>query len=133
MNSWDDPTEDDLMKGTEYEIFVEGMSTMVFSQPFVMKIRDTWQVDYQPGNIKAMATHVPTLMLNGAEDHVCLPGYVRKLSDSFENSYWVVSEANNTDTKPLSFYTGHGDALDKVFGQEEVQDHQGQAGDHSRC
>ena len=40
---------------------------MVFSQSFMMKIRDAWQVDYQANNIKAMATHVPTLMLNGGE------------------------------------------------------------------
>jgi hypothetical protein len=90
MNSWDDPTEEDLLKGTEYEIFVEGMSTIVFSQPFVMKMRDAWQVDYQPDNIKPMATHVPTLMLNGGEDHVCLPGYTQKLSDTFENSYCYI-------------------------------------------
>jgi pimeloyl-ACP methyl ester carboxylesterase len=90
MNSWDDPTEEDLLKGTEYEIFVEGMSTMVFSQPFVMKIRDAWQVDYQANNIKPMATYVPTLMLNGGDDHVCLPGYTQKLSDTFENSYCYI-------------------------------------------
>jgi len=90
MNSWDDPTDEDLLAGSEYEIFVEGMSTMVFGQPFVMKIRDAWGVDYQSNNIKAMATHVPTLMLNGGEYHVCLPGYTQKLSDSFENSYCYI-------------------------------------------
>ncbi len=92
MSSWPDPTEEDLMVGTEYEIFVEGMSTMVFSQPFVKNIRDAWQVDYQPNNIKPMATHIPTLMLNGAEDHVCLASYTQKLSDSFENSYCYIFE-----------------------------------------
>lgn len=66
------------------------MSTLVFSQPFVMKIRDVWQVDYQPNNIKAMESNVPTLMLNGGEDHVCLPEYAQKLSDSFENSYCYI-------------------------------------------
>ncbi len=90
MNSWDDPSEEDLLKGTEYEIFVEGMSTMVFSQPFVMKIRDAWQVEYQSNNIKPMATYVPTLMLNGGDDHVCLPDYTQKLSDTFENSYCYI-------------------------------------------
>lgn len=40
MSSWGDPTEDDLMKGSEYDIFVEGMSTLVFGQPFVSEIRD---------------------------------------------------------------------------------------------
>ena len=63
---------------------------MVFSQSFMMKIRDAWQVDYQANNIKAMATHVPTLMLNGGEDHVCLPGYTQKLADTFENSYCYI-------------------------------------------
>jgi len=92
MYSWPDPSEEDLLTGSEYEIFVEGMSTMVFSQPFVMKIRDAWQVDYQPGNITAMETSVPTLMLNGGEDHVCLPGYALKLSESFENSYCYIFE-----------------------------------------
>ena len=90
MNSWPDPTEEELLAGTEYEIFVEGMSSIVFSQPFVMKIRDIWKVDYQPGNIKPMAINVPTLMLNGGEDHVCLPEYAQKLSDSFENSYCYI-------------------------------------------
>ena len=90
MYSWPDPTEEELLTGSEYEIFVEGMSTMVFSQPFVMKIRDAWQVDYQPGNITAMDTSVPTLILNGGEDHVCLPGYAQKLSESFENSYCYI-------------------------------------------
>jgi len=92
MNSWPDPTDEELLAGTEYDIFVEGMSTMVFSQPFVMKIRDAWQVDYQANNIKPMATHVPTLMLNGGEDHVCLPDYTQQLSDSFENSYCYIFE-----------------------------------------
>ncbi len=92
MNSWPDPTEDELLTGSEYTPFIEGMSTMVFGQPFVMNIRDAWGVEYQPNNIKPMATHVPTLMLNGAEDHVCLPGHVRELSDSFENSYCYIFE-----------------------------------------
>jgi len=92
LNGWPDPSEEELLAGTEYEIFVEGMSTLVFSQPFVMKMRDTWQVDYQPKHIKPMATNVPTLMMNGGEDHVCLPGYALKLSDSFENSYCYIFE-----------------------------------------
>jgi pimeloyl-ACP methyl ester carboxylesterase len=92
MSSWSDPTDEDLLKGSEYETFVAGMSTLVYGQPFVMKIREVWQVDYEPDNIKAMATHVPTLMLNGGEDHVCLPAYVQKLSDSFENSYCYIFE-----------------------------------------
>ena len=54
------------------------------------KIRDAWQVDHRAGNVKAMATHVPTLMMNGGEDHVCLPGYAKDLSDSFENSYCYI-------------------------------------------
>jgi len=90
MSSWSDPTEEDLMKGSEYDTFVKGMGTMVYSQPFVMKIRDAWQVEHQPSNIKLMATNIPTLMLNGGEDHVCLPGYAQKLSDSFENSYCYI-------------------------------------------
>ena len=92
LNGWPDPSKEELLTGTEYEIFVEGMSTLVFSQPFVMKIRDAWQVDYQPNNIKPMATNVPTLMLNGGQDHVCLAGYALKLSDSFENSYCYIFE-----------------------------------------
>jgi len=92
LNGWPDPTEEELLTGTEWEIFVEGMSTLVFSQPFVMKMRDAWQVDYQPKHIKPMATHVPTLMLNGGEDHVCLPGHALELSDSFENSYCYIFE-----------------------------------------
>jgi len=92
LNGWPDPSEEELLTGTEYEIFVEGMSTLVFSQPFVMKIRDAWQVDYQPNHIKPMATNVPTLMMNGGEDHVCLPGYALELSDSFENSYCYIFE-----------------------------------------
>jgi len=90
MSSWSDPTEEDLLTGSEYEPFIEGMSTMVYGQPFVMKIRDAWQVEHKPDNIKAMATHIPTLMLNGGEDHVCLPGYVQELSDTFENSYCYI-------------------------------------------
>jgi len=39
-----------------------------------------------------MATHIPTLMLNGAEDHVRLVSYTKKLSDSFENSYCYIFE-----------------------------------------
>jgi len=92
MSSWPDPSAEDLLTGSEYEPFIEGMSTLVFGQPFVMKIRDAWQVEYQPGNIKAMATYVPTLMLNGGEDHVCLPDYVQELSDSFQNSYCYIFE-----------------------------------------
>jgi pimeloyl-ACP methyl ester carboxylesterase len=92
LNGWPDPSEEELLTGTEYEIFVEGMSTLIFSQPFVMKMRDAWQVDYQPDHIKPMATNVPTLMMNGGEDHVCLPGYALELSDSFENSYCYIFE-----------------------------------------
>jgi pimeloyl-ACP methyl ester carboxylesterase len=92
MSGWPDPTEEDLLTGSVYDPFVEGMSTMLFGQPFVKKIRDAWQVDYQPNHIKPMATYVPTLMLNGGEDHVCLPGYVQELSDSFENSYCYIFE-----------------------------------------
>jgi len=90
MSSWNDPAKDDLLEGSEYEIFVEGMSTLVYGQPFVREIRDVWQVEYQEDNIKSMATHVPTLMLNGGEDHVCLPGYVRELSESFDKSYCFI-------------------------------------------
>lgn len=92
MSSWSDPVDEQLLTGSEWETFVQGIGMMAFSQPFVMHVRDAWKVDYLPGNIKPMATHVPTLMLNGGEDHVCLPGYVRELSDSFENSYCFIFE-----------------------------------------
>lgn len=92
LNGWPDPTEDQLLIGTEWDPFVEGMSTMVFSQPFVMQIRDILEVEYQPGHIKPMPTHVPTLMLNGGEDHVCLADSTRKLAESFDNAYCYIFE-----------------------------------------
>ena len=92
LNGWSDPSEEQLLKGSEWEPFVEGMSTMVFSQPFVMQIRDILGVEYQPGHIKPMATHVPTLMLNGGEDHVCLADSTRKLAESFDNAFCYIFE-----------------------------------------
>jgi len=92
LNGWPDPNEEQLLKGSEWETFVEGMSTMVFSQPFVMQIRDILEVDYQPGHIKSMPTHVPTLMLNGGEDHVCLADSTRKLAESFDKAFCYIFE-----------------------------------------
>lgn len=92
LNGWPDPSQEQLLKGSEWESFVEGMSTMVFSQPFVMQIRDILEVEYQPGHIKAMPTHVPTLMLNGGEDHVCLADSTRKLAESFDNAFCYIFE-----------------------------------------
>jgi len=92
LNGWSDPSEEQLLKGSEWEPFVEGMSTMAFSQPFVMQIRDILEVDYQPGHIKTMPTHVPTLMLNGGEDHVCLADSTRKLAESFDNAFCYIFE-----------------------------------------
>ena len=92
LNGWPDPSEEQLLQGSEWEPFVEGMSTMVFSQPFVMRIRDILDVDYQPGHMKPMATHVPTLMLNGGEDHVCLADSTRKLAESFDKAFCYIFE-----------------------------------------
>jgi len=90
MSSWPDPTDEQLFVGTEWELFVQGIGMMPFSQPFVKQVRDAWKVEHKPGNIKAMTKNVPTLMLNGAEDHVCLAGHVRELSDSFELSHCYI-------------------------------------------
>lgn len=92
LNGWPDPDEAQLLKGTEWEPFVQGMGTMVFSQPFVMEIRDILGVEYQPGHMKPLATHVPTLMLNGGEDHVCLAEHTRQLAASFEHAYCYIFE-----------------------------------------
>jgi pimeloyl-ACP methyl ester carboxylesterase len=92
LNGWSDPNQEQLLKGSEWEPFVEGMSTMVFSQPFVMQIRDILDVEYQPGHIKPMPAHVPTLMLNGGEDHVCLADSTRKLAESFDNAFCYIFE-----------------------------------------
>ena len=92
LNGWSDPTPDQLLEGTEWEPFVQGMSTMVFGQPFLSRVRETLGVEFQPGHIKPMATHVPVLMLNGGEDHVCLPGHVRELAEYFTNSYCYIFE-----------------------------------------
>jgi pimeloyl-ACP methyl ester carboxylesterase len=92
LNGWTDPSQEQLLSGSEWEPFVKGMSTMVFSQPFVMQIRDILEVDYQPGHIKPMPTHVPTLMLNGGEDHLCLADSTRKLAESFDNAYCYIFE-----------------------------------------
>ena len=92
LNGWPDPTPEQLLTGSEWEAFVEGMNTMVFSQPFVTQIRDVLGVEYQPGHIKPMATHVPTLMLNGGEDHVCLADSTRKLAASFDNAFCYIFE-----------------------------------------
>jgi pimeloyl-ACP methyl ester carboxylesterase len=92
LNGWPDPGEEQLLSGTEWEPFVLGMSTMLFSQPFVMEIRDILEVEYQPGHNKPMATNIPTLMLNGGEDHVCLAEHTRQLAATFENAYCYIFE-----------------------------------------
>jgi pimeloyl-ACP methyl ester carboxylesterase len=92
LNGWPDPSQEQLLSGSEWEPFVQGMSTMVFSQPFVMQIRDVLGVEYQPGHIKSMPTHIPTLMLNGGEDHVCLADSTRKLAESFDNAFCYIFE-----------------------------------------
>ena len=50
------------------------------------------EVEYQPGHMKPMATDVPTLMLNGGEDHVCLAEHTIELAASFKNAYCYIFE-----------------------------------------
>lgn len=90
LNGWPDPTPEQLPTDSEYKSFLEGMSTMVYGPYFMMKMREIWQVYYVSDRSKTMATNVPTLMLNGEEDHLCLSKHAQELSDSFEKSYCYI-------------------------------------------
>ena len=64
----------------EYIDYVKGSGLMLFTPYFLIHAKEAWKVNEIQNKTKRLVSDVPTLMLSGELDHVCLLNYARDLS-----------------------------------------------------
>jgi hypothetical protein len=87
LSEFPDIKDEDIPLDNEYSGFVRGCGTMIFTPYFLKRAQKVWPVNNMSIADKSIVSDVPTLMLNGAMDHVISPSYVIELSKTLKNAY----------------------------------------------